>query len=155
MASGFIIMKDGRCFARKADVYDYVIKTVIEELRRNGRNSEFMQWLASLIPADNDIDMGYGFIRYDSGEELSRWLDLRELTADNQKAFWTSLQDSLNRNTAKLNPESQDKSTFNELLVLLLRMNYLAEIEDNPDNLSDWQKGYTEPYSNNRVGPGW
>ncbi|MGO4291289.1 hypothetical protein [Chitinophaga sp. RAB17] len=152
MASGFIIIKDGRCFSRKSAVYDYIISIVIKELRMNDPDNEFGLWLASLIPGEKDIDIGYGFIRHDTGEELARWLDLGEITEANQLIFWSSLQHFLNRNITDL--RSRDESTY-ELLIILLKMNYLADTGDDPDNLSDWHKGYTEPYTNNRIGPGW
>jgi hypothetical protein len=155
MASGFIILTDGRCFARQADVYDYIIQLVIEELSDNENAKEFKQWLETLISSKEDIDMGWGSIKHDTGENIMRWLDLRELTETNQKLFWTSLQHSLNKLIATLSTENKDKTAHIELLKILLKMHRLAYIRDDPNNLSHWQNGYTEPPSNNKIGPGW
>lgn len=99
--------------------------------------------------------MGWGFIKHDTGENIRRWLDLRELTETNQELFWTSLQHSLNKLITTVNTEDKDKTVYIEPLKILLKMHRLAHIRDDPDNLSHWQNGYTEPPSNNKIGPGW
>lgn len=56
MASGFIILKDGRCLARRWTTYDYIIELIIEDLSndRNKEAKEFKEWLQTLIPGEGD-----------------------------------------------------------------------------------------------------
>jgi hypothetical protein len=157
MASGFIILKDGRCFSRRWTTHDYVINLVIKEL--SGSNDkeviEFKNWLLTLLPAEEDEYNGYGgFLRKSTGENIQRRLDLRELTVQNQELFWSALQNTLTKLITNKDAENADKDSLT-LLRHLLKMKHLADIGDDPDNLSDWQKGYIEPSSNKRSGPGW
>jgi hypothetical protein len=155
MASGFIILEDGRCLARTWTVYNYILELVISELTEDTKEAEFRNWLQTLIPNENDEYNGYGgFIKHDTGEEVQRWLDLRELTKENQQLFWVALQHSLNglRKASKGNNDNDDTI---ELLKTLLKMKHLSDIGDNPNKLTDWKDGYVEPPSGKRTGPGW
>ncbi len=62
MASGFIILKDGRCLAKRWSIFDYIIELVIEELLNEQCKEaiEFKEWLQTLIPNENDEYNGYG-----------------------------------------------------------------------------------------------
>ena len=157
MASGFIILKDGRCLSRRWTYYDYLIELAIKELSniRHKNTENFKNWLQTLIPKEGDEYNGYGgFIRQADGENVQRWLDLRELTTENQQLFWDSLQ----RTLTNLITEGQLNKRNDDLINLLkqfLKMKHLADIGDNPDNLSDWQKGYVEPPTGKQTGPGW
>jgi hypothetical protein len=56
MASGFIVLSDGRCFARGWSAYDEVLRAVAAEL-----HGEFQEWLVSLVPNTEDEEhLGYG-----------------------------------------------------------------------------------------------
>jgi len=157
MASGFIILKDGRALARRWSHYDYIIELAISELSKtNDKSAEDLKnWFQTLIPNEGDIENGYGgFIRKADGENIQRWLDLRELTSVNQQLFWESIQNALTR----LSSDDQAKTDIQDSIKLLkrfLEMKHLADIGDNPDNLSDWGKGYIVHQSGKRVGPGW
>ncbi len=157
MASGFIILKDGRSLARRWSHYDYIIELAINALSETNdkRAEDLKNWLQTLIPIEGDIENGFGgFIRKTDGENIQRWLDLRELTNENQQLFWESMQKALTR----LSRDDQAKIDNQVSIMLLkrfLKMKKLADIGDNPDNLSDWKKGYITPPSGNRVGPGW
>jgi len=157
MASGFFILKDGRCLAPRWTVYDCIIEMVIRELSNveDKDAQDFCYWLQTLIPHEGDDYNGFGgFIRRSNGEDVRRWLDLRELTEKNQILFWNSLKKS----TAKINADEQPSERNEALMYILnrfLRMKNLADNGDNPDNLTDWVKGYTEPSTGKQIGPGW
>ena len=157
MASGFIILRDGRSLARRWTAYDYIIELVIDKLskKRLKEADDFKNWLQALLPNPDDIYNGFGgFIRKDTGENVERWLDLRELTEENQQLFWESLQESLRELILdKQNQEYNSHIIF--ILKYFLRMKKLADIGDDPTNLSDWRDGYVTPSTNKKVGPGW
>jgi hypothetical protein len=148
MASGFIILKDCRCLARRWTIYDYLIELVIDDLSylQDSKAIEFKHWLQTLIPKENDEYNGYGgFIRQETGEDVQRWLDLRELTEENQQLFWKSLQLRLRKLITS--PEKDKNDDLIWLLKYFLRMKRLTDIRDNPDNLTDWRKGHATPAS--------
>ncbi|WP_276482519.1 hypothetical protein [Paraflavitalea pollutisoli] len=157
MASGFIILSDGRCLARRWTFYDLIFELVIEVLSADQDQDElkiaFCNWLRTQIPSSEDIECGYCFIRPD-GENVVRHFDLRELTPGNQEIFWKAIQRILIRDI--LQPEKDEYDLIRiKVFKIFLRMKKLADRLDHPDNLSDWRKGYTEPPSGERVGPGW
>jgi hypothetical protein len=154
MASGFIILKDGRCLVRRWTTYDYIIELVIENLRNEGKDKPLKEWLRTLIPEEDDEYNGYGgFIKKSTGEEVQRWLDLREMTKENQALFWLALQRAVTTLIAISDNEANQENIA--LLKLMLKMKHLADIGDNPDNLSDWRPGDVEPPTGRQIGPGW
>jgi hypothetical protein len=152
MASGFIILSDGRCWARRWTAYDRVIGLSIEEIPINKENNEFKEWLQTRIPEEQDIECGWCFIKQDTGESIVRNFDLRELTEANQKVFLLALQRAL---TKMITTSASKNEDIIFLLKRILKMIRLAKIKDNPDNCSDWRGGFTEPLSGKKVGPGW
>jgi len=85
MASGFLILSDGRCFARRWSAHDDVLRAVAVEL--DDRHSALREWLLSLLPGPNDEEhIGFGpWVRRADQRVIQRYLDLRELTLENQK----------------------------------------------------------------------
>jgi hypothetical protein len=152
MASGFIILNDGRCWSRRWTAHDRVLEFVIEELGPKPTEREFKEWLQYRIPAKGDIEMGYAFIKQDSDENIVRVLDLRELTPENQKSLWAALQKAY---TKLVTGAGEQNEHLNIILRRLLKMRRLAQANDNPDNFSDWVKGYVKPPSGKKSGPGW
>ena len=145
MASGFIILKDGRCAAPRYTLYDLILQSVAEHLPA----SEFKNWVISQTAAEDEeeTDSGFGVFRKNSDEFVKRTFDLRELTEDNQARFWKA---------ARLASESEkEREILASWLQKILEMNRLAELGDDPDNLSDWRKGYVEPATCEKKGPGW
>lgn len=145
MASGFIILKDGRCAAPRYTLYDLILQSVAEHLPI----SEFRDWVISQTAAEDEeeTDCGYGFFRKDSDEFVKRSFDLRELTEENQPQFWKAVQLAFE--------SEKGREILADWLEKMLEMNRLAELGDAPDNLSDWQKGYVQPFSAEKKGPGW
>lgn len=145
MASGFIILKDGRCAAPRYTVYDVMLQRIAACLPEH----PFRDWLlAQTADEEQDEESGFGgfYRRGNVDEYVKRWLDLRELTEENQALFWKAAADAL---------PGTDNEIIKDWLQKMLEMNRLAEAGEHPDNLSDWAKGYVEPSSGNKTGPGW
>jgi hypothetical protein len=152
MASGFIILNDGRCWSRRWTVYDFLLELVIRELNVSEEPREFSEWLQGNIPGSQDVEMGWAFIRADTGENIVRSLDLRELTPANQQMFWTALQSAI-RKMILAGDDRYEGMIFQ--MKRMLRMRRLAAVGDHPDNLSDLRKGLVMEPTGKRVGPGW
>jgi hypothetical protein len=145
MASGFIILKDGRCASPRYTGYDAILQRIVECLPAG----DFRDWLlAQTADETQDEESGFGgfYRRGNIDDYVKRWLDLRELTEANQALFWKAAAEALT---------GTDNETIEAWLRKMLEMNRLAEAGDHPDNLSDWAKGYVEPPSGNKSGPGW
>ncbi len=149
MASGFIILKDGRCLARNWRTYNYILNLAIDEMPEN----ELTKWLRNRIPKDVDIYDGFGgFYRNETDEHIEGKLDLRELTMKNQKQFWNAIQIALTKLIKQNNIDNNDSI---DLLKELLGMKKQAEIGGSLFKMNDWRNGYSEPKTDIRIGPGW
>ena len=60
MASGFIVLRDGRCLSLVHAIHDEVLRSIAESL---DVGSPLRTWLATQTPADDDVDLGYAFVR--------------------------------------------------------------------------------------------
>ncbi len=153
MASGFIIFKDGRCFARRWTVYEEILKSAIEELNQITGGTELAQWLSMQIPNPNEeaaADAGWGF--YDERQEkwVNRSLDIRSLSQNSQSLFWQAIE----RTKEKLENEPKNDAAIDlEMLNDLMEMHRLSEIGEPPLERSDWHK-IADPCTE-RNGPGW
>ena len=153
MASGFIILQDGRCFAKRWWCYDAVLREVITELNRSRQEQELAIWLRSLLPGPDDVEeLGYGaWLRNSDGEIISRHLDIRELTEGNHNRFNQSVLRALSR-LKETEPNNLTEHTIT-CLSLIAEMIECAERGEPPLSLSDWD--CVEPPSGKRLGPGW
>jgi hypothetical protein len=84
MASGFLILVDARCFAACHGVYDAVLRSVLLALPPA---DPLRAWLATQLPDDGDVDLGYAFVRVRDGSHVERHLDLRWFGAAIQARF--------------------------------------------------------------------
>ncbi len=153
MASGFIILQDGRCFAKRWWCYDAVLREIINELTRDPQEPELAAWLGSLLPSlEDEQELGYGaWLRQSDGEIIARHLDIRELTEANQHLFNEAARRALSR--LKAAGSSKLTEDVNACLPLLVEMIERAERGEHPLSLSDWVN--VEPASGKRSGPGW
>ncbi|MGH1334752.1 MAG: hypothetical protein ACRBFS_01395 [Aureispira sp.] len=153
MASGFIILKNGRCFARRWTGYDEIIRIAITELEQIENGQELAEWLKVQIPNtedDESADAGWGFHNSRIDDWINRELDLRSLTQENQELFWKAIQKGKNKLTEKredYSPLSLD--FFNVFYDMFER----AEKGEPPMELTDWNK-VAEPCTEQN-GPGW
>lgn len=153
MASGFIILKDGRCFAPRWTGYDEIIKIVIKELYEVENGKPLADWLKLKIPNDElseELEAGWGFLDVESDEWITRNLDLRSLTNENQLLYWKAIK----RGKNKLNKKGKVYSSISpDLINTLCDMMERAENGEPPMELTHWNK-LAEPCTEKK-GPGW
>ncbi|MDB5353477.1 MAG: hypothetical protein JWN86_4724, partial [Planctomycetota bacterium] len=84
VASGSLVLPDGRCFAPRWSSYDAVLRAVADELEAP-EAADLRGWLLGLLPGPADEEhVGYGpWYRAADGQLIERTLDLRELTPTN------------------------------------------------------------------------
>src|SRR6476620_5739687 len=85
MASGFIVLPDGRCFSRRWSAHDTVLRAIADQVS----NEPLRQWLLEQLPGPNDEDeVGYGaWFRKSDSNIIVRSIDLRLMTIENQQLF--------------------------------------------------------------------
>ncbi|BDD03981.1 hypothetical protein [Aureibacter tunicatorum] len=153
MASGFIILKDGRCFARRWTGYDEIIRIAITELEQIENGKDLAEWLMLQIPNSEDdesADAGWGFHNSRIDEWINRELDLRSLTKENQKLFWRAIQKGKN----KLTEQGVGYSPLSfDFFYVFYDMCERAEKGEPPLALTDWNK-LADPCTEQN-GPGW
>ena len=151
MPSGFIVIHDGRCYARRWWCYDVVLREVIAELTRDPLERELAAWLGSLLPGpDDEAELGYGvWLRRSDGEIVPRYLDLRQLTEASRRRF----NDAARRALARVKAGGGADETPLDCLSPLAEMIERAERGEPPLSMSDWTS--VEPPSGERCGPGW
>lgn len=153
MASGFIILADGRCFAPRWLFYDGVLRAVADELSSSHRAKLLRDWLLSLLPGPDDEEhLGYGpWLRAADHMVVARSLDVRELAPENQRLFNRAVQDASRRAMSSEARVSQDWLV--ECLAILADMVDRAERGEPPLSRSDWRE--VHPSEGRRIGPGW
>jgi len=154
MASGFIVLKDGRCFAPRWSIYDEVIRITIRELEEIEKGQELADWLKMQIPEpeDNeDNEIGWGFIDPRINNNIvNRELDLRALTDENQQLFWKAVQKGMD----KLTNGAPNYSTLPvEFFEVFHKMFVLCNKGEPPMELTHWNK-LADPCTEKK-GPGW
>ena len=153
MASGFIILKDGRCFASRSTGYDEIIRIVITELEITENEKHLGNWLKLQIPNNDDdenADAGWGFHNSRIDDWINRELDLRSLTEENQKLFWKAIQ----RGKTNLIRKGQNYSPLSlDYFNIFYEMCELAEKGEPPMELTHWNK-LADPCTEQN-GPGW
>lgn len=156
MASGFLILSDGRCFARHWSAYDFVLQSVARELDSAETDQEgeaFRDWLRSLVPGPEDeADLGQGsWLRKRDQEVVERYLDLREVTPANQRRFNEAAEAA--RDRLLLLHTHAVPQDLTESLLDVVDMVRRVRIGESPLSKSDWR--YVVPVEGRRVGPGW
>ena len=154
MASGFIVLKDGRCFGRRWTGYDEILRIVIKELFLLDNGIDLAKWLDTQLPDLDDADddsgeCGWGFYQTSTDQFLNRHLDLRSLTDFNQELFVKAIFNGrikLLESTDKYSPLDID------FFEIFYRMVVLTENGEPPLEFSDW--GIVKP-CNEKNGPGW
>src|SRR5262245_15675089 len=91
MASGFLVLPDGRCLARRWRAHDTVLRWIADALAADPAASRLEAWLRRQIPGPDDIEeLGFGaFLRRRNGTEevVLKHLDLRRLAPEQQRLF--------------------------------------------------------------------
>jgi hypothetical protein len=153
MASGFLVLSDGRCFAPQWATYDGVLRLVIEQLDESAAEGELRHWLIALLPGLTDEPhVGYGpWLRTADRQLIERFLDLRELTGENQRRLHQAVlraEEAIRSTGAEGTPEW----LRNAVLDLADKVRRADRGED-PLKCSHWTK--VVPSKGRRLGPGW
>lgn len=94
MASGFIILGNGKTWSPRWTGYDIVLKTIMNNLTYNGKEFELKKWIESILPniENGDVECGYCFIRNSDGENILREIDTRFIKNEYLDIFWNTLE---------------------------------------------------------------
>ena len=149
MPSGFLILSDGRCFAPRWAVYDAVLCAVAQQLDQPGPARELGNWLLTLLPGpDDEKNVGHGpWLRKADEQLVERFLDVRELTPENQRLFHQAA-----RQAATQVPGGRPEWLVQALLELADMVNR-AERGEPPLSRSHWRE-VVRP-AGRQLGPGW
>ena len=141
MASGFIVLPDGRCLARRSDVYDLALRAIANELEGEPALADLRLWLQALLPGAGDFEeLGYGaWLRVADQEVIVRHLDMRQLSPSDQAAMCAAAIRAGKR---------RDK-----VLRDLAAMVEACQRGEPPLSNSDWSE--VLPAEEERIGPGW
>jgi hypothetical protein len=145
MASGFVVLRDGRCLSVRHAVHDAMLRSVIVAM---DADAPLRAWLATQAPGDDDVELGYAFVRASDGEHVLRELDLRALTAPNQTVFETAAREAV-----PTGGPSAPAEDVPQALARLRQMLHLCDQGRPPLELSDWRT--VAPPCERKVGPGW
>jgi hypothetical protein len=147
------MLADGRCFAPSPVIYDAILRLVADQLTDSPSAHALRDWLLSLLPGPGDIkDIGYGpWVRGSDHEIVPRRLDVRNLTAENQKLFHQAVRRA--REVVAVQEPSSEPPGMNESLIALADMVARADYGEPPLSRSDWQE--VVPADGKRLGPGW
>ena len=143
MASGFIVLPDGRCFSRRWSAHDLVLRAIAEQVTA----VPLRQWLLEQLPApDDEEELGYGaWFRNSDQTIIPRFIDLRLMTVENQRLFC----DAVKRAASLDHDEEWLKRSLSEFADMVARM----ERGEPPLSKSNWVK--VVPPEGERIGPGW
>jgi hypothetical protein len=143
MASGFIVLPDGRCFSRRWSAHDVVLRAIAEQVTA----CALRQWLLEQLPGPNDEEeLGHGaWFRNSDQTEIVRFVDLRLMTVENQQLFC----DAVKRAASSHHREEWIARSLSAFADMVARM----ERGEPPLSKSDWVD--VVPPEGERIGPGW
>jgi hypothetical protein len=147
MPSGFLVLADGRCLARRWWAYDQVIRAVADSLEKSAPGVALRGWLLSLLPGPEDEEeIGIG-AWHRTADKLTvvRHLDIRELTSENRGLFHDAALEAARRCA----PDEDESQSLADLADMLMR----ADRGEPPLSRSDWRE--VVPSEGKRIGPGW
>lgn len=145
VASGFIILRDGRCLSVRHATHDTLLPSVAASMEEC---SPLRRWLLSLVTRELDINLGYAFVRATDGEPLTRDLDLGGVTEANRRLFEEAAR--------KAEPIAGPFAPVEDVTFALQRLRTMLDRCDSgepPLELSDWTR--EAPPVEGRVGPEW
>jgi len=154
MPSGFLVLADGRCLARRWRAYDKIIRAIAESVEESESGLVLRNWLLSLLPGPADEEeIGIGaWYRTADNQTVVRHLDIRELTPPNQRLFHNAVLEAAKRCAA-----SQEAFDWLDLgrdsLIDLGDMVIRADRGETPLSRSDWRE--VVPSEGRHIGPGW
>jgi hypothetical protein len=143
MASGFIVLSDGRCFSRRWWAHDAVLSAITDQVSA----PPLRQWILAQLPGPNDEEeLGYGaWFRHSDQTAIVRSIDLRLMTVENQRLFC----DAVKRAASLHHEDEWLERSLSEFADMVARM----ERGELPLSKSDWVE--VVPPKDERIGPGW
>lgn len=143
MASGFIVLPDGRCFSRRWSAHDVVVQAIADAVS----DAPLRGWLLDQLPGpDDEEELGYGaWWRASDNTSIPRVIDLRLMTDANQGLFC----DAVKRAAAIPQGDEWLARWLADFADMVARM----ERGEPPLSKSDW--GAVVPPEGERIGPGW
>lgn len=141
MASGFIVLRDGRCFAVRSQLHDAVLRSIARALPNE---DVLREWLTRQVPSDQDHEMGHAFVRAADDVHVSRSIDTRAMAPEVRQRFEHGVR--VATSTGEPNHEDLDRC-----LSRLQMMLGLCDQGQPPLELSDWR--VLTPPPDERIGP--
>jgi hypothetical protein len=153
VASGFLVLSDGRCFARRWSAHDAVLGAVAEQLDGSTPARELRDWLLAQLPGPEDAEhVGYGpWFRKSDQQLVERFLDLREFTPEDQRLFHQAARRAGER--ARSVESGGWPEWLQGCLEDLADMAARADNGEPPLSRSEWRE--VVPSKGRRIGPGW
>src|SRR5689334_15154167 len=149
MASGFIVLTDGRCFSPTSRLYDLTLLMVADQLSESDAERTLRDWLLTLVPTSADTDLGYVFVRASDQQIVQRMIDVRELTLENQHLF----HEAARRAGQRMQSESGEEAHWARMCAVeLADMVSRADRGEPPLSHSHWTK--VIPSEGRKLGPG-
>jgi hypothetical protein len=145
MASGFIVLRDGRCLAVRGPIYDAVLRSIAAVM---DATTSLHSWLVAQVPQEDDAELGHAFVRASDGTIISRHIDTRGLTESNRQMFDRAARLAI----PTVGPHSEAADVASALK-RLCDMLHMSDEGRPPLELSDWT--VEAPACNDRVGPDW
>lgn len=147
MASGFLVLPDGRCLARRWSAHDEVLRAVADQLDDEPAAQRLKHWLLEQLPGSNDEEeLGYGaWLRTADQQVVVRHIDLRLMTIENQQLFCNAAK----RAALVDHPEDWLQGCLTDLAEMVVR----CERGEPPLSKSDWRE--VVPPEGGPIGPGW
>jgi hypothetical protein len=145
MASGFLVLPDGRCFSVRWALHDAVLQTVAEQLGQEPETQQFGRWLLGQSPGPTDIELGYAWVRARDKSQVVRSIDLRRVTAANQLLFLEAVK--------RANLAGSPDPVLRRCLASLAEKFACWERGEPSLSNSDWDA--VLPVEGGPIGPGW
>jgi hypothetical protein len=147
MASGFLVLPDGRCLTRRWSAYDEVLRAVAKELGEQQAAQQLKRWLLDQLPsAGDEEELGYGaWFRTADQQVVVRHVDLRQMTVENQNLFCEAAK----RAALVGNTQEWLRGCLCDLADMVAR----GERGEPPLSKSDWRE--VVPPNGGPIGPGW
>lgn len=143
MASGFIVLRDGRCLAVRSRLYDSVVRSIAQGLP-NG--DQLRELLTKQVPGEQDQELGHAFVRMADSVHVSRLIDTRGMTPEIRQRFEMAVRVA----------ESTGEPGRADVDHCLARLNTMLAYCDEgrpPLEFSDCCE--LTPPPDERIGPGW
>lgn len=95
MASGFLVLPDGRCFSKRWAFQDRIIEAVSAALHQEPEAQRLRAWLLGRIPhSPDDVELGFAWVRATDKEFIPRRIDSRLMNSEHQKLLCQAIKDA-------------------------------------------------------------